>query len=108
MNKNINIEFKVKKMEQNPDIYWVYLKREDKELEIRDFSFGFSKPSLDIVLESIGNDYNLYLSSPTLEDFSCNVGESEDLKERYDELKYYIKDCLTFFSEEELESLQVE
>lgn len=105
MNKNINIEFKVKKMEQNPDIYWVYLKREGKELEIRDFSFGVSEPELEIVLESISEDYKLFLASPTLESFIENLGDYENIKESYDSLKQYIKDCLDFFTEKELQSL---
>lgn len=101
----MNIEFTTKKMEQNPDIYWVYLKRGDKELEIRDFSFGVSEPELEIVLESISEDYKLFLASPTLESFIENLGDYENIEENYDSLKQYIKDCLDFFTEKELQSL---
>lgn len=100
----MNIEFKTKKMTQNPDIYWVYLKREDKELEIRDFSFGISEPKLEIVLESIVEDYRLYVASPTIKDFIENIGDSENIEEQYKHLKQYIKECLNFFTEEELSS----
>lgn len=101
----MNIKLTAKKMMKNPDIYWVYLKREGKQLEIRDFSFGCSEPNLESVLESIGDDYRLFLASPTLADFISNVGENEDSEERYNTLKEYMKDCLEFFTENELESL---
>lgn len=100
----MNIKLIAKKMMQNPDIYWVYLNREGKQLEIRDFSFGCSEPNLELVLESIGDDYRLFLASPTIHDFISNVGESENIEENYEKLTYFIEDCLDFFTENELES----
>lgn len=101
----MNIEFKAKKMSQNPDVYWVYLKRDGKVLEIRDFIFGMSNPTLEIVLECIADDYTLLKSSPTLDDFIINVGEHEDIEEDYKTFKIYMNECEDFFTEEELEFL---
>ena len=105
MSKLNECKFRTKLMTKRPETYWVYLENDGKVLEIRDFYFGMNKPNLPDVLDFIGSEYNLYLASPTLEDYRANRGDVEDIEQDYNFLKECVNNYLDFFGKEDLEKL---
>ncbi|XZH79393.1 hypothetical protein ACSW8S_16125 (plasmid) [Clostridium perfringens] len=106
MKKNniLNLEFNHKLL-SNRKTYLITLKNGNKELEIKNFTFGLSKPNIEDVLCFIGLEYRLFKNSPTLEDYIDNRGFINNIEEDYTQLKEYIKEYKNFFGEEVLEQL---
>ena len=94
----IRFDYKVNNLDyENSTSYNVKLSSNNKELIFKNFYFGLSNPSLEIVIEAVRDDYTLYKASPTLRDFKANRGEIEDIEDDYKSLKLDVKSMIEFF-----------
>lgn len=92
----------------NENSHKVILLKNGKKLVFREFYFGLNQPSLDIVMESIKDDYILYTSSPTLRAYIANRGNIGDMKNDYKSLKLDVESMIDFFGKEYLNNLILE
>ena len=83
----------------------VILRKNGKKLIFREFWFGNYKPDLDIVMDSIKDDYRLLKSSPSLSAYIENRGMVEDISLDYDMLRIDVRSMVEFFGKEYLENL---
>lgn len=85
--------------------YCVVLEKDNMKLIFKEFYFGYNKPSIEVVLESVKDDYSLFKNSPNLREYIANRGVADNIESEYDCLKADIQSMLDFFGRDYLENL---
>lgn len=85
--------------------YCVILQKDNVQLIFTEFYFGCNIPSVEVVLESVKDDYLLFKNSPNLREYINNRGEIDNIESEYDCLKADIQSMINFFGRDYLEQL---
>ena len=98
------INFRYKKNEDDNSFY-VALDKNNQQLIFKEFYFGCNAPNIDTVLEAVKDDYLLFKTSPTINDYISNRGDADDIETEYESLKADMQSVIKFFGRDYLENL---